>query len=314
MIDAAQSDMRRIAFRWFPSAIRIESVFKGIFPASAVVSMAISGLVSSSPASAGDLARGQYLVEALTACDNCHTPRGPDGYVMASRFSGGSQLFSGKTYSVRGSNISTDRETGIGAWTDDELRAAIVDGVGPKGRLAPVMPSESYRILTKEDLNAIIAYLRSMPAVRSPISSSREHGAEPARAPLVEAESPLRAEDLGDELKRGLYVASLARCMGCHSGEAENGPDHEKRLGAGGKVFRTPNGVSVASNITSHPSKGIGSWTDDEIKQALTRGISRDGRPLAPTMANLSRAHFSKMTDEDLRALIAWLRTIPPHD
>ena len=90
-----------------------------------------------------ELARGRYLVEALMACDNCHTPRGPDGYEMSLRFSGGSQVFSEKDYTVRGSNISPDQRAGIGAWSDTQIRAAIIDGVGPTGRLAPVMPSEN---------------------------------------------------------------------------------------------------------------------------------------------------------------------------
>ena len=100
-------------------------------------------------AHAGDSERGRYLVEALTACDNCHTPRGAAGYDLSSRFSGGAQTFSDKSYVVRGPNISPDRETGVGAWTDEELRAAIVDGVGRDGRLAPVMPSDSYKPLTR---------------------------------------------------------------------------------------------------------------------------------------------------------------------
>jgi len=74
-------------------------------------------------ASGDELARGRYLVEALMACDNCHTPRGPDGYDMSLRFSGGTQVFSEKDYIVRGSNISPDHHAGIGAWSDARIRA-----------------------------------------------------------------------------------------------------------------------------------------------------------------------------------------------
>jgi hypothetical protein len=66
----------------------------------------------------------------------------------------------------------------------------------------------------------------------------------------------------------------------------------------------------VASNITSHPTKGIGGWTDAEIKRVLTRGIGRDGRALKQPMAR--QVYFSKMTDADLNAIVAWLRTLPP--
>jgi len=129
-------------------------------------------------AHAGDIERGRYLVEALTACDNCHTPRGPAGYDFSSRLSGGAQTFSDKSYVVRGPNISPDRETGVGAWTDEELRAAIVDGVGRDGRLAPVMPSDSYKPLTPRDLDAIIAFLRSATPIHAPLQSPQQRSGE----------------------------------------------------------------------------------------------------------------------------------------
>jgi mono/diheme cytochrome c family protein len=258
--------------------------------------------------------RGKYLVEALMACDNCHTPRGPAGYDEAARFSGGSQSFSGPGYKTRGGNITPDLESGIGGWSDAELRAAIVGGLGRDGPLAPFMPSESYAVLTESDLEAIIAFLRASPPAATPNASPRPRIEEARRPSLPGAEAPFAPERLDDRASRGLYVASLARCMACHSGETGDIPDHMNRLGAGGKAFRTPAGVAVASNITSHPEKGVGAWTDDELKRAITRGVSRDGRALKPTMANLSKAHFAKMSAEDLDALVAYIRAIPPKE
>jgi cytochrome c5 len=258
--------------------------------------------------------RGQYLVEALLACDNCHSPRTSEGYDRIRRFSGGSQVFADKDYSVRGSNITPDEESGIGRWSDSELKAAIVSGAGPKGRLAPVMPSESYRALTAEDLDTVVAFLRSLPPLKSDSPPQERRGALEPRHPIPGAEAPFSDASLADPLRRGLYVASLARCMSCHSGETEGAPDPENRPGQGGRIFRTPAGVAVASNITAHPTKGVGAWSDQELKRTITEGLGRDGRPLAPTMANLSKAHFSKMTEADLDALIAWLRTLPPKD
>src|SRR5215470_8298549 len=72
--------------------------------------------------------RGSYLVNAVMACDGCHTPRGPAGFVMDQRFSGGSQTWDTPAYTVKGSNITPDRETGIGAWSDDDLKRALTDG------------------------------------------------------------------------------------------------------------------------------------------------------------------------------------------
>lgn len=265
-------------------------------------------------ANASDLERGKYLVEAITACDNCHTPRGPGGYILNRRFSGGSQIFTDRTYSVRGSNITPETTTGVGAWPDMQLKAAIVDGVAPSGQLAPVMPADSYRVMSESDLDSVIAYLRTATPLYAPLSAPQRREGIWARHQLPGAETPMTGDDLKNESKRGLYIASLARCLACHSGETNGEPDYRQRLGEGGKLFRTPGGVAVASNITSHPVSGVGAWTDDEIKRAITQGVSRDGRPLKPTMANLSQAHFSKMAAADLDALVAWLRTIPPGD
>jgi mono/diheme cytochrome c family protein len=263
-------------------------------------------------AGAGDIERGRYLIEALTACDNCHTPRGAAGYDFTKRFSGGAQTFTDKTYVVRGSNISPDAETGVGAWTDEELRAAIVDGAGRNHRLAPVMPSDSYRPLTARDLDAIIAFLRAATPVRAPLRSPQQRSGEWAPRPMPGAAAAFDEGVLADKKTRGLYLASLARCMSCHSEEIDGAPDYRGRLGAGGKIFRNPVGVAVASNITSHPAKGVGAWSDDELKRAITEGVSREGAPLHPPMSTLAKAHFSKMSPDDLDALVAWIRTIPP--
>ncbi|UZX11736.1 cytochrome c [Methylocystis sp. MJC1] len=273
--------------------------------------MAICIGAAGSAIAADDLSRGQYLVEALAACDNCHTPRGPGGYDFSVRFSGGSQTFSGADYVARGSNISSDNETGVGGWGDDALRAAIIAGKGRDGTLAPAMPSDSYRVLTKDDLDGVIAFLRAAAPVRAPSAApSQRHGAW-APHPLPGAEAPFDESARAVKIKRGLYIASVARCMACHSGEVEDAPDHVKKLGAGGKIFRTPAGVAVASNISAHREKGVGAWSDEDIKRAITQGVSRNGDPLKPPMSTLAKAHFAKMSPDDLDALIAYLRSIP---
>jgi hypothetical protein len=74
--------------------------------------------------------------------------------------------------------------------------------------------------------------------------------------------------------------------------------------------MKGPFGSVVVSNITSHPEKGIGRWTDAEIRRALVEGKGRDGRAFKPPMAR--QVYYSRMTDQDLDAMISWLRTIPP--
>lgn len=263
---------------------------------------------------AADLSRGQYLVEALGACDNCHTPRGPGAYDYAARFSGGSQTFSGNGYALRGSNISPDKETGVGDWSDEALSAAIAAGMGRDGQLAPVMPSDSYRALTKGDLDAIIAFLRAATPVRTQPSPSLQRRGDRTPHPPPGVEAPFDEAALSDKIKRGQYVAAIARCLSCHSREKDDAPDYVGGLGAGGKVFRTPGGVAVASNISAHREKGLGAWSNEEITRAITQGVSRNGDPLKPPMSTLAKAHFAKISTEDLDALVAYLRTLPPKE
>jgi hypothetical protein len=169
---------------------------------------------------------------------------------------------------------------------------------------------DSYRALTKVDLDAIIAFLRSKPPVQAQSTPPHRNGVWTPH-PLPGAEAPFEVAALNDKIKRGLYVASIARCMACHSGESDDKPDHANKLGAGGKVFRTPAGVAVASNITAHPEKGVGGWSDKELKRAIREGVSRDTRALKPPISTLAKAHFAKMSSEHIDALVAWLRTLP---
>lgn len=254
--------------------------------------------------------RGDYLVNAVMACDNCHTPRGKSGLVMEKRFSGGSQVWDTPAYTVRGTNITPDRETGIGAWSDDEIRRSLTDGVRRHGvPLAPQMPSAFYKILTPRDLDAMVAYMRTVTPIRNEVQPPVYKAA--MHTELVPgAVKPFTEEALRDPVKRGFYLATIAHCMECHGRRPDGVQDYKNAWGKGGYLFKGPWGSAVTSNITSHPQSGIGAWTDAEIRRTLTHGVSRDGRAFKPPMAR--QEYFSRMTDSDLDALVAWMRTIPP--
>ena len=256
------------------------------------------------------LERGGYLVNAVMACDGCHTPREKGALVMDKRFSGGSQLWDTPAYTVRGSNITPDPETGIGAWSDSEIKRSLTDGMHRTGRPnAPQMPSAFYRILTPRDLDAIVAYMKSVAPVRNEVQAPVYKAAMHAE-PVPGATKPLAEGDLRDPLKRGFYLATIAHCMECHARRPDGTQDYKNSLGKGGYVFTGPWGSAPASNITSHPKSGLGAWTDAEIRRALTHGVARDGRAFKPPMAR--QEFFSRMTDADLDAIVAWIRTIPP--
>jgi mono/diheme cytochrome c family protein len=267
----------------------------------------LGALALAAPAFAQDAAlleRGRYLVEVTGACGNCHTPKGPQGDIPGRHLAGG-QVFDEPPFRAVASNITPDPETGIGRWTDAQLKRAIREGIRPDGSLiGPPMPFAFYRGLADRDLDAIVAYLRTVPAVRNPVERSVYRiPLPPAYGPPVASVPP----PADNPVARGAYLAgAVAHCLECHT-PMPNGQLDMTRLGAGGMEFRGPWGVSVARNITSGPA-GLRDWSDAEIIRAVTTGVSRDGRPLAPPMAFYA---YRNMSQQDLADLVAYLRALP---
>ena len=107
--------------------------------------------------------RGGYLVNTIMTCQNCHTPIGPNGPDFSKALSGGIS-WDEPPFKVTASNITQDKETGIGAWTDAQIKTLLRTGKRPNGvQVAEVMPTAFYGILTEKDLDAIVAYLRTVP-------------------------------------------------------------------------------------------------------------------------------------------------------
>jgi len=262
------------------------------------------------------LERGSYLVNAVMACDGCHTPRGPGGaFVMEKRFSGGSQTWDEPAFVVKGSNITPDLDTGIGVWSEDDLKRALIDGVRPAHArlggvpLAPQMTFRFYKILTARDLDAVVAYVRSVAPIRNEVQSPIYRA--PTEVNLVPgAERPIEESTLRDPVQRGFYLATIAHCMDCHARRPDGVYDFKNWLGKGGHEMTGPFGAVTVRNITSHPTAGIGAWTDAEIKRALTEGVSRVGRRFKLPMER--QVFYSHMTEGDLDALVAYVRTLPP--
>lgn len=266
-----------------------------------------SALGAAQAQSGGAIGRGKYLVDTVMTCHNCHTPRGPNGLMMDKALSGGLR-FDEPPFDVTAANITSDRETGIGAWSVDDIKKFLTTGLRPNGvPVANVMPTGFYKILTADDLNALATYLRTVPPVKNKVPAPVYKIALP---PVVvpNAQKPFTKADLSDKVKRGFYLATIAHCMECHSPLGPKGRDFT-RMGAGGFELKGPWGVSTSRNITSSKRKGLGAWTDAEIKRAITQGVSRDGSKLKPPMGF---AFYAKMTPDDLDAVVAYLRTVPP--
>jgi mono/diheme cytochrome c family protein len=254
------------------------------------------------------LERGSYLINGIVACGNCHTPQGPDGPLPGMELAGG-LVIAEEAFTVRTPNITPDEETGIGKWTDAQIIAAIREGRRPDGRIiGPPMPIDLYRQMSDRDVRALVAYLRQVQPVRNPVPPSEY------RIPLPTSYGPpvgsVPDVPRADPLTYGAYLAGpLGHCIECHTLVIGGQADFRRRLGAGGNVFHGPWGTSVARNITPDRETGIGEWTDEQIRRAITRGISADGSPLKPPMGF---RYYANIADPDLKALIACLRSLTP--
>jgi mono/diheme cytochrome c family protein len=251
--------------------------------------------------------RGDYLVNTILTCGNCHTPKGPTGDIADKAFSGGLS-FDEPPFKVTASNITQDPETGIGKWSDADIKTLLRTGVRPNGvPIAAVMPTGFYHIVTERDMDAIVAYLRTIKPIKNKVPDPIYHFAAPPQTPPG-AEKMFTEAMLKDKVTNGFYLATIGHCMECHTSMGPKGHDFAADLGKGGMEFPGPWGKSVSRNITSSKAKGLGDWSDAEVKRAITTGVSKDGSRLKPPMGF---HYYARMKDSDLNDVIAYLRTVP---
>ena len=156
----------------------------------AVVTAALAAITASAPVWADPAERGAYLV-AIMDCAGCHMPRGPEGApIERAGLSGGNVGFEIPGLGIFWAPNLTPSKTGLGAWSDDEIASAIRRGVRPDGRiLAPAMPWPAYSKLSDEDTEAVVAYLRSLPAQEGPMLQ-QVGTAQEAQAPFYQVVVP----------------------------------------------------------------------------------------------------------------------------
>lgn len=256
--------------------------------------------------------RGKYLVESVAGCFDCHSEKdwNAPGAPPVQGKAG-----AGKDWSVDGmpwlvvSNITPDRETGAGDWTDDMLVRAIREGIGHDGRaLFPVMPYLSYREMSDEDVASVVVYLRSLAPVRNPLPQTTIPF--PLSRLILSAPAPVTEivpqPDSSDAFKRGAYLVGLSGCAGCHT------PQDDGRVIAGlefsgGYLLKYPGGEVISANITPHAT-GI-----EYYDEQLFLEMMRTGHVRARTLnAVMPWFYFRGMRDEDLKAVFAYLRTLKP--
>jgi hypothetical protein len=261
------------------------------------------------------LERGRYLVTtAQTPCLLCHSPLDTSpGYLKVRD----GMALAGRNWEPDGlpflsaPNLTSDPETGIGTWTDDMLARAIREGIGHDGRtLFPVMPYEWYRDMSDEDLASVIVYLRSLPPIRNPLPKS--HVPFPLSRLINNVPQPVErpvAPDLSTPEKRGRYITTLALCVDCHSPMDDNGTRVPGMAFAGGNTLVYDKVSAVSANLTPAVN-GIPYYTEDLFIETIRTGNVRS-RPLSGMMPT---HYFKNFTDQDLKDVFAYLKTLAPVD
>ena len=249
--------------------------------------------------------RGNYLVTGPAGCGNCHSPLGPEGFIKGKELAG-RLVDKNPEFTAIAPNITPAGQ--VANWSDEELGRAIREGLRPDGTLiGPPMPFAMYRGLSDRDVAAIVAYLRTVPPVEQENPKSIYNiPLPPAYGPPVTSVAEVSRDDL---VNYGQYLAGpVAHCMECHTPLGPQGPMVETDIGRGGFEFHGPWGVSVAPNLTSH-ADGIAGWSDAELIAMITTGKRPDGTAMLPPMPY---TFLAGTTDDDLKAIVAYLRTLPP--
>jgi mono/diheme cytochrome c family protein len=257
------------------------------------------------------VARGRYLV-GLAHCFDCHSERDSKGDQVrgmegAGRVPPPEESNVALPHFLVYPNITPDRKTGAGSWTDAQLAQALRQGIGHDGRiLDKTMPYWNFRNLTDDDLASVVVYLRSIPAVRHPLPR-RNLAAEPVIDWRPEVQPIALPLDAPAAARRGEYLVHVGTCTGCHTTADPHGHPIPGMLFAGGRVFVRLWGTVASANLTRDAS-GIGYYDEAQFIRTIRTG--RVGaRPLNRTMPYPLYRHLS---NDDLKAIFAYVRTLPP--
>ena len=268
-----------------------------------------------SPSDLGDTtglaARGEYIVRNVAVCGRCHAAdpkKDPDGAL-----SGGFAFRNWRLGTVRAANITPDPETGIGAWSDAEVLRAIRNGEDRDGELlAPAMPYEWFHEMSDRDVLAVVRYLKSQPPVRHEVRNNKNLVYAVAEVFILKpVTNPKRIGSVprGPTPEYGRYLANyVALCADCHTPRGGLQLSLKRdRLFAGNPD--PPKGFpGKTANLTPDSATGIGKWSEQDFLRTLRTGKDPAGDTLN---AYMRWREFKRMTDDDLRSIYRYLRTVP---
>ena len=264
-------------------------------------------------------ARGEYLATNVAVCVVCHGERDHTKFAMpvvAGTEGAGAPYPFGQGMGVPG-EITPPNITpfALKDWSDEEIAKALTQGINKKGdTLFPLMPYHNYSRMAKDDIYAIVAYLRTLKPIDKTTPPRKLHIPASMFGPLPQntLENNVRP-DPSDKVKYGEYMATLASCSDCHTPMTQQGPDFSKAFSGGFKFVADFVNVTT-SNITPDSATGIGAWTENEFVAKFKSSLAMTEKGDNPGKLNTEMpwANYAKMKEEDLRAIYAYLRTVPP--
>lgn len=275
------------------------------------VALSLSAMTSFASDANGSaaIARGEYLARAGD-CVACHT-------VPGGKLFGGQRAMATPFGTLYSPNISSDKETGIGKWTADQFYTMMHNGHSPDGSLLyPAMPFAAYTKITREDSDAIFAYLKSVPAVKL---KSRPHDMRfpfDNRSLLIgwrtlyfrEGEYQADPKQSADWNRGAYLVQGLGHCSMCHTAINALGGSSESKEFEGGLI---PMQAWYAPSLTSNREAGLGDWSIEDITSLLRTGVSKRGAVYGP-MAEVVYDSLQYLSDEDIRSMAVYLKSLPP--
>lgn len=254
------------------------------------------------------VARGEYIVRNAATCGGCHSAnaRNPDGPL-----SGGTEFKNWRLGTIRAANLTSDSATGLGTWTEADIVRALRDGQRKDGRiLAPVMPYDWLNRMSDVDAFAVARYLKSLPPVPNEVRQSPNLVFKVARL-FMAPKDPVAVlpPRRGPTAAYGNYLADhVALCAHCHTPRSGIRDKYDNKLAYAGDATPSKDFPVNPSNITPDSATGIGRWTEEDFVRTLRTGVNPAGDTLNPIMPWRT---IRRMTDDDLRAMYRYLRTVP---
>ncbi|WP_345950828.1 c-type cytochrome [Mucilaginibacter sp. PAMB04274] len=265
--------------------------------------------------------RGRYMAMHVMACMDCHSTRNFSQFagpmVEGTLGKGGDRFgpemgFPGTFYAR---NITP---ASLKDWTDGEIFRAITTGVTKGGEpIFPVMPYHAYGHADSIDVIAVIAYLRSIPAIENKVPASKADFPVNLIMRTMPVKASLQAKpDTTNQLAYGKYLVTVAACQDCHTRVDDKGAAIAGTEFGGGRKFPMPGGDIASANITSDVSTGLGSWTEANFlsRFAQYRNANAAHRAVNPNEFNsiMPWTMYAGMKDSDLKAIFAYLKTLKP--